>query len=99
MKCKMSIQAKRELLDSFAGRFYSVEWVKSNGEFRSCTARHMQHDMFAAGHASKAQANTVAHKPNLYTMVDVTNEKWVNVSLDKLRHVKCGAVDIEFEED
>ena len=99
MKTKMSIQAKRELLDSFAGRFYSIEWVKSNGDIRSCTGKHMQHNMFAAGHASKAQANTVAHKPNLYTMVDVTNEKWVNVSLDKLRHVKCGSVDITFDEE
>ena len=99
MKAKMNINERRELLDSFAGRFYSIEWVKSNGEIRSCTGKHMQHNMFAAAHASKAQANTVAHKPNLYTMVDVTNEKWVNVSLDKLRHVKCGSVDITFDEE
>lgn len=98
MKCKMNIKERRELLDSLGGKFYSIEWVKSNGEVRACTGKHMQHNMFANGHASKVQVNTVAHKPNLYTMVDVTNEKWVNVSLDKLRHVKCGSFDIEFEE-
>ena len=98
MKAKMNIKERRELLDSLGGKFYSIEWVKASGELRSCTARHMQHDMFAAGHASKAQANTVAHKPNLYTMVDVTNEKWVNVNLNNLKHVRCGSIDIEFED-
>ena len=99
MKCKMNIKERRELLDSLGGKFYSIEWVKASGELRSCTARHMQHDMFASGHASKAKVSTVAHKPNLYTMVDVTNGKWVNVSLDKLRHVKCGEIDMTFDEE
>lgn len=48
MKCKMSIQAKRKLLDSFAGRFYSIEWV--------------------------------------------------NVNLNNLKHIRCGSIDIEFED-
>ena len=99
MKCKMSIEEKRNLLDSFAGRFYSLEWRKADTSIRSCTARHMQHDMFAQGHASKANVSTVAHKPEMYTCVDSTNHKWVNVNLNKLRHVKCGSVDIEFEEE
>ena len=99
MKCKnWSIQQRRELLDSLGGKFYSVEWIKSNGELRSCTARHMQHDMFAAGHASKANVSTVAHKPEMYTCVDTTNHKWVNVNLNNLKHVRCGSIDIEFEE-
>lgn len=98
MKCKMNIKERRELLDSLGGKFYKIEWVKASGELRSCTARHMQHDMFAAGHASKASVSTVAHKANLYTMVDVTNEKWVNVNLNNLKHVRCGSIDIEFED-
>lgn len=98
MKCKMSIQAKRELLDSLGGKFYSIEWVKASGELRSCTARHMQHDMFAAGHASKANVSTVAHKPEMYTCVDTTNHKWVNVNLNNLKNVRCGSIDIEFED-
>lgn len=97
MKCKMNIKERRELLDSLGGKFYSIGWVKASGELRSCTARHMQHDMFAAGHASKGNVSTVAHKENLYTMVDVTNEKWVNVNLNNLKHVRCGSIDIEFE--
>lgn len=100
MKCKnWSIERKRELLDSFKGKYVHIEFLKADKSLRVATVQHMQHAMFAEGHASKAQINTVAHKPNLYTMVDVTNEKWINVSLDKLRHVKCGSVDITFEEE
>lgn len=99
MKCKgMSLENRRKLLDSFGGKFYSIEWVKADNSKRSCTARHLQHDMFAQGHASKANPSTVAHKKELYTCVDVTNHKWVNVNLNTLKHVKCGDVDIEFED-
>ena len=96
MKVEMTCEQKRELLDSFGGKFYNVSWVKKDGSSRSCRARHMQHNMFVEGHASKANANSVAHKKELYTCVDTTNEKWVNISLDKLVSVKCGDVEIEF---
>lgn len=96
MKCKMNIDQKRELLDSLGGKFYSVSWIKKDGSSRSCVARHMQHNMFVEGHASKAKVNPAAHKKEMYTCVDVSNEKWVNVSLDKLVSVKCGDVEIEF---
>lgn len=98
MKCKATIEEKRRILDSLGGKFYSIEWVKADKSKRSCTARHMQHNMFVEGHASKAHVSTVAHKKEMYTCVDVTNEKWVNVNLNTLRHVKCGEIDYEFED-
>lgn len=99
MKCKMNLEERRALLDSFGGRFYSIEWVKADKSVRSCTARHMQHDMFAQGHASKANVSTVAHKPEMYTCVDVSNQKWVNVNLCTLKTVHCGDVEIELQNE
>lgn len=99
MKVKMSCEQKRLLLDSLGGKYFSLDWIKKDGSSRSCVARHMQHDMFVGGHASKANPSTVAHKPNLYTCVDVTNHKWINVSLDTLKHVKCGDIDYSFDQD
>lgn len=98
-KCKnWNAEQKRALLDSFGGKFYSLDWIKKDGSLRSCKARHMQHSMFTEGHASKAKANPVAHKPGLYTCIDVSNEKWINVSLETLKHVKCGDIDYTFED-
>ena len=99
MKTNMTCQQKRDLLDSFAGKYYSIDWVKSNGEARQATVQHMQHKMFVGGHASKANVSTVAHKPEMYTCVDVAKQGWVNVNLNTLKHVKCGNVEIEFGEE
>lgn len=95
MKC--SIQSKREILDSFAGKFYSAVWVKSDGSVREATVKHLMHKLFAEGHASKAQANTVTHKPEYYTAVDCAKEGWINIDLRTLKHVKCGNNEINFE--
>jgi len=92
-----TLEDKRALLDSFGGKFYSLKWVKKDGTERECTARHMQHDMFTLGHASKALGNPCGDKPHLYTCVDSTNEKWVNVDLNNLKAVKCNGKEYEFE--
>ena len=98
MKCKMNLEERRKLLDGFGDKVFNITWVKKDGTIRTCVARKKQHDMFAEGHASKAHTSTVAHKQNLYTCVDKTNGKWVNVSLDKLVAVKCGVL-YEFDEE
>lgn len=95
MKC--SIEEKRKILDSFAGKFFSISFVKSSGELREATVKHMMHKLYAEGHASKAHANTVAAKPQYYTCVDAAKESWINCNLETLKKVKCGAVEYEFE--
>lgn len=97
MKKSMTCQQKRELLDSFAGKYYSIDWVKSNGESRQATVQHKQHKMFVGGHATKANVSTVAHKNNLYTCVDIVKNGWININLETLKKVKCGSVEVEFE--
>lgn len=93
---KMTIQNKRNLLNSLAGKFTSVTWTKADGTETTRTIKHMQHDMFAAGHATLAQENTVSSKPEYFTCVDVQGGKWVNINLNTLSRVKCGDVEITY---
>lgn len=92
----MTIQDKRDLLNSLAGKFISVTWVKADGAETTRTIKHLQHDMFALGHASLAKESTVSHKPEYYSCVDVQGGKWVNINLNTLSHVKCGYVEITY---
>ena len=94
---KMTIQEKRDLLNSLAGKFTSVTWTKADGTETTRTIKHMQHDLFAAGHATLAQKSTVADKPEYYTAVCVKGQKWVNINLNTLSRVKCGEVDVTYE--
>lgn len=94
---KMTIQEKRDLLNSLGGRFIAVTWTKADGTETTRTIKHMQHNLFAAGHATLAQESTVAHKPEYFTCVDVQGGKWVNINLDTLSRVKCGEVDVTYE--
>jgi hypothetical protein len=85
----MNITQRRALLDSLKGKFVLVEWTKADGSVKVCTIKHLVHSKFAGGHASKAQANTVAGKENYYTCVNVSDDKWCNVNLETLKKVKC----------
>ena len=99
MKTKMTLEQKRQLLDSFGGKIWSIEWVKKNGEVRKACCKHLIHKEFAKGHASKSGVSTVAHLPKYYVACDLgKDEAWVNLNLETLRHVKCGSVEIDFED-
>lgn len=100
MKTRMTEAEKRNLLDSFGGKIFNVVFVKKSGEIRKATCKHMIHSAFAGGHASTAQKSTVAHKPQYYTACDLNKgEKWINIDLHSLKHVKCGEIDLEFENE
>lgn len=94
---KMTLQDKRNLLNSLDGKFTSVTWTKADGTKTTRTIKHMQHDMFALGHASLAKESTVAHKPEYFTAVCVKGQKWVNINLNTLSKIKCGDVEVNYE--
>jgi len=85
-----TIEQKKTLLDSFAGKFIAVRWIKKDGTDTARTIQHMQHDLFTLGHASKALDNPVQLKGHYYTCVDVQSKKWINIDLNTLYFVKCG---------
>ena len=86
----MDITQKRQLLDSFGGKFFKATWKVKSGEVREANCKRFIHAAFTEGHASLAKENPVGHKPQYYTACDVDkSDKWVNISLDTLSEVVC----------
>jgi hypothetical protein len=83
----MDIQAKRALLDSANGKFFSVEFIKKDGSLREMTVKKWIESAFTYG-SDNAQANPVAHKPEMYTAVDMEKGQFRNINLNTLKKVK-----------
>lgn len=101
MKC--SVEEKRKILDSFKGKIFSVEFVKKDKSIRKATCKHFVHKAFTEGHASKAHASTVEHKIEYFTAVELKNSLtentgWININMATLKSIRCGSVDITFED-
>ena len=93
----MNIQDKRALLDSFGGRFFKATWKVKSGEIREANCKRFIHAAFTDGHASTAQANPIAHKPEYFTACDIDkDDKWVNISLETLSEVVCNGKTYKF---
>lgn len=92
----VSIQRKREILDSAKGQFFSVEFVKKNGEVREMTAKKWTEKAFTYGSAN-AQANTVAHIDKYYTAADVNAGEFRNINLETLISAKVNGIAYKFD--
>lgn len=93
----MDITQKRQLLDSFGGKFFKATWKVKSGEVREANCKRFIHAAFTEGHASLAKENPVASKPQYYTACDMDKgEKWVNISLDTLTQVVCNGKTYKF---
>jgi hypothetical protein len=93
----VTIQRKREILDSAKGQMFQVTFKKADGTLRTMNTKKWAEQAFTYGSAN-AQANTVAHKPNYYTAVDVDQYKidpkksFRNISLENLISAKVGGI-------
>lgn len=86
----MNTTEKRQLLNSFAGKFFTATWTVKDGTTRVANCKHFNHDAFTLGHASLALDNPVAHKPQYFTACDQNKDgKWVNINLETLAKVSC----------
>jgi hypothetical protein len=86
----MDITQKRQLLDSFGGKFFKAVWKMKSGEIREANCKRFIHAAFTEGHASLAKENPVGHKPEYFSACDMDkNEKWVNINLNTLSEVSC----------
>ena len=95
----LSVLEKREILTNILskGKFANVKWVsKKNGD-ESRSVKMFIERLFTSGDKNDVQANPVAHKTNLFSCVDATNYKWVNINLETLKEIKCGDNHYVFE--
>jgi hypothetical protein len=93
---KVSIQRKREILDSANGQFFTVEFVKKDGTTRIMTAKKWMEKAFTYG-SKNAQENTVAHIDKYYTAADASAGEFRNINLETLRSAKVNGIRYTFD--
>lgn len=99
---KVSIERKRQILDSANGQFFTVEFIKNDGSVRQMTAKKWTEQAFTYGSAN-AQPNTVRHKPHLYTAVDMEafkvdpKKSFRNIDLETLFRAKVNGIEYKFD--
>lgn len=93
---KVSIERKRQILDSANGQFFTVEFIKKDGTVRQMTAKKWMEKAFTYGSAN-AQANTVAHKPEYYTAADASAGAFRNINLETLTRAKVNGIEYKFD--
>lgn len=95
IKCKMSLEERRALLDSAAGRYFHAAWVKKDGSLREATCKKWE-QRFLHGKPGENK-NTVAHKPEYYTMCEQAVEGYRNIDLRSLKSAKVNGKLYVFE--
>ncbi len=95
MRVHMSLEEKRKLLDSAKGQYFSVTFVKANGEIREMTCKKWER-RFLRGEPGENK-NNCAHKPNLYTVAEQAVEGYRTINLETLKKVKINKRTYEIE--
>lgn len=92
----MTIEERRKLLDSSAGRIFAVQFIKKDGTVRDMTCKKFVERHLTYG-IDNVQHNPVAHKPELYTVSDIgAADAFRNISLDKLKKVVLNGTEYLF---
>lgn len=98
----MTIDQKRAILDKANGRVFQVTFVKGDGTIRTMNTKKWAEKAFTRG-SSLASPNTVAHKPQYYTAVDMDvykvnpKKSFRNINLETLISAKINGVEYKFD--
>lgn len=85
----MDIQALRKLVDSTNGKVFHVEFYKADGSLRTMQARIDVTKHLRGG------SDTTAHKPEIYTVFDMSVGEYRKFNLTKVKCLSCGAIKYE----
>lgn len=84
--------AKREMLRNLIkatnSMFFTITWVKKNGEERTMTVKDGVEKHLV--HPKGIGSNNQEHCSNLITLFDVQAGIYKSVNLDTVTHIKCG---------
>lgn len=93
---KMTLEQRRQLLDSADGRFFEVVFLKKDGTRRELTGKKWVNKWL---HGKPGEnPNSVQHLSQYYTVASMGDEGYRNISLDKLVAVKLNGKTYKFEE-
>lgn len=79
------IKLMKTLIDSTRGRFYVVQFIKSNGEVRKMLTR----TGVSKGVKGTGLPNT---KENILRAYDLSIGQWRSINLETIQSIKCGKV-------
>lgn len=82
-------RAIKQLLKANAGRFFTVTFVKANGEVRTINCKHGR----VPGHDG---LNNVAHIEK-YLTVSLPDGSFRNINMETVKEVKMGGTILRFE--
>lgn len=98
-----SIDQKRAILNNNKGQYFSVDWIKKDGEPASRVVRQWTDKALVYG-KEYVCPSTAAGKPDLYQCADDAKLKageaypWVTVTLSNLKRAKVGGIEYVFED-
>lgn len=79
----------RTLIKSCGSMFFSISWIKKNGEERTMTVKDGVESKLAL---PKGQgSNNQEAYDNLITLFDVQDGRYKSVNLDTVKSLKCGS--------
>ena len=79
----------RNLIKATNGMFFSIHFVKKNGEERTMTVKDGVEKHLV--HPKGTGSNNQEHCPNLITLFDVQDGRYKSVNLDTVKSLKCGS--------
>ncbi len=95
----VSLERKRQILDFAAnsGQIFSVTFKKADGTIREMQCKKFVEAALASGDRRIVQKSTTAHKPNLYSVVDIKVGQFRSINLDTLLSCKVAGIRHEFD--
>lgn len=93
---KVSIERKRQILDSANGQFFTVEFVKKDKTIRQMTCKKWMEKAFTYG-SKDARQNSVAHIDKYYTAADASAGEFRNINLETLIRAKVNGIEYKFD--
>ena len=79
----------RNLIKATNGLFFSITFVKKNGEERTMTVKDGVEKHLV--HPNGVGSNNQEHCYNLITLFDVQDGRYKSVNLDTVTSIKCGS--------
>lgn len=93
---KVSIQRKREILESAGSQFFTVEFVKKDKTIRQMTCKRWMEKAYTYG-SENARDNTVAHIDKYFTACDASAGEFRNINLETLISAKVNGITYHFD--
>lgn len=96
--CKMTIEQKRQLLDSAKGHFFSVDFEKKDRTIRHMNCKKWMEKSFSNG-SKNAAPSTLKDKPEYYLAVDIEKGEFRAVNLSTMLSCKVNGKIYKFDKE